>query len=250
VLELAVVALALIVAIFVLRSRRAAALAALSLMVSVAAQLTFSSVPERIVAVSPLQYMMAPLFVVGVLAWLAVGVVAILAGRQAMRWARGRRATRQHLAGEAVLARLKVTPWGPRIAGLAAAVSIASASYGTSATVSRTPGRPQGAVMSAVSSGTRHIERAIPARRVVLKVEGGNVTFRRRVTLGVAYALRTAGYRPELPVASFAMRLGSFYRDSGPPSTQVTVLVHQRRGSKPGVVARIGPVAPPSQATG
>lgn len=98
--------------------------------------------------------------------------------------------------------------------------------------------------MSAVSAGTRHIERAISARRVALTVVGGNVTFRRRVTLGLAYKLRTAGYVPELPDASFAMRLGSFYQYSGHLSTQVTVLVHERRGRKARVVARIGPAAP------
>lgn len=243
-MQLVVVALALIVAIFVLRSRRAAALAALSLMISLAAQETFSSVPARIVAASPLQYMMAPLFLVGVLAWLAVGVVAVLAGRQAMRWLRSRRATRQELAGGAAWARLTVAPWGLRIAGLAAGVLLASASYGTSAAVSGTPARPQGLVMSAVSAGSRHIERAISARRVALMVVGGNVTFRRRVTLGLAYELRTAGYVPELPSASFAMRLGSFYRYSGHPATQVTVLVHERRGRKARVVAHIGPAAP------
>lgn len=248
-MQLVVVALALVVAIFVLRSRRAAALAALSLIVSVAAQVTYSSVPARFVAVSPLQYMMAPLFLVGVLAWLAVGAVVVLAGRQAISWVRGRRATPRELAGGAAPARLPVARWGLRIAGLAAAALIASASYGTSAAVSRTPARPQGLVMSAVSAGTRHIERVISARRVALEVVGGNVTFRRRVTLGLAYALRTAGYVPELPTPSFAMRLGPFYGYSGQRSTQVTVLVHGRYGRKARVVARIGPAAAAAVAT-
>lgn len=243
-MQLVIVALALIVAIFVLRSRRAGALAALSLIISVAVQVTFSSIPARSVAVSPLQYMMAPLFLVGVLAWLAVSAVAVLAGRQAVSWLRRRRATRQEPARGAGRARLTAAPWGPRIAGLAAGVLITAGSYATSAAVSSTPARPQGLVMSAVSAGTRHIERAISARRVALTVVGGNVTFRRRVTLGLAYKLRTAGYVPELADASFAMRLGSFYQYSGHLSTQVTVLVHERRGRKARVVACIGPAAP------
>ncbi len=260
VMQLIIVMLALIVAIFVLRSRRAAALAVLSLVIGVAAQVTFSSVPASIVAVSSLGYMMAPLFPVGVLAWLAVGAVLILAGGQAMRWLRGRKATRQDVAGEdvagedvagedvaggdvagedvaggAVPARM-TAPWGLRIAGLAAVALIASASYGAAVVVSRMPARPEGSVMRAVTSASGQIEQEISAQRVALAVVGGNVSFRRRLTLGLAYALRTAGYVPELRDASFAMRLGPGYRYSGFPVTRVTVFVRKNRGSKARVV--------------
>ena len=90
--------------------------------------------------------------------------------------------------------------------------------------------------MRAVSSAAGQIEQEIPARRVVLAVGGRNTSFRRRLTLGLAYALRTAGYVPELGVASFAMRLGPGYRYSGFPVTQVTVFVQKKRRSKVRVV--------------
>jgi hypothetical protein len=235
VLQSVIVVLALIIAICVLRSRRAAALAVLSLVIGVATLLTFSSVPASNIAVSPLSYLMAPLFPVGVLAWLAVGAVLILAGTRAMRWLRRRTATRHGVDRGAVSARMMTAPWGPRIAGLAAVALIASASYGTALVVSRMPATPEDPVMRAVSSVSRQIEQEISVRRVALAVLGRGNPFRRRLTFGLAYALGTAGYAPEIQ-ASWAVELGPGYGFSGVPVARVTVFLHKKRGSSARVV--------------
>lgn len=240
VMQLIVVALALIIAIFVLRSRRTAALAGISLGASVAALITLSSIPASIVSASTLYYMLAPLFPVGLLSYLTVAAVLILAGRQAMSWLRRRKAMRGEVAAGAAPARTTIASWGLRIAALVAVPLIASASYGTTALVSRVTPGPQRIVMRAVSSGSRQIEHAISARRVTLAVVGDNVTFRRRLAVGLAYALRTAGYVPELLDTSFAMRLGPEYGTTGALGTPVTVSVHDKPGRKTRVVAHIG----------
>jgi hypothetical protein len=77
---IAVITLALAVAVWVLHSRRIAALAALSLLTALAALETYAAVPASNLEHAPtdLSYLMAPMFPLGALAWLTAGSVLIL----------------------------------------------------------------------------------------------------------------------------------------------------------------------------
>jgi len=93
VLVLAAVALA--VAVRLLRSRWVAALAGISLLASVTAVVSYARVPVSDItsintAVNSLNYLLAPMYPVGVLAWLAMGSVLVLAGSRVISGARSR----------------------------------------------------------------------------------------------------------------------------------------------------------------
>ena len=68
------------------------------------------------------------------------------------------------------------------------------------------------------------IEREISARRVALAVVAPNDIYQRQATLGLIYALRSAGYAPESH--SWVSQIGSAYYYAGGPVTHVTVFVH------------------------
>src|SRR5262249_56898768 len=77
------------------RSRRTASVAALTLLLSVAAVVTFADIPAASVAaststVSSLTYLMIPFFPAGVLTWLTVATTLVLAGKQLLSQARQR----------------------------------------------------------------------------------------------------------------------------------------------------------------
>jgi hypothetical protein len=95
IVQLSVTALVLTVAVFVLRSRRSAALAVLSLLTAAAALTTYAGIPAWNLwrPVTDLDYLVAPMFPMGVLAWLAAGYVLVLAIWQATRRLRARDAT-------------------------------------------------------------------------------------------------------------------------------------------------------------
>lgn len=240
-MQLMIVGLTLLIAVFVLRSRQAAALSVLSLIISATALLTFSSVPAHILAISPLNYMMVLLFPVGFLAWLAVTTVIALAGWRALRELRS---ARRGPAGDANADAATAGPRSRRAGWLVAAslaVALTAAGcYGTTLVVSHMRPRPENGVMRAVSSGIRQIERTVPARRVAVTVVGSDVTFRRRVALGLAYALRSAGYTPLFPDTSFALRLGAAYEYRGGPATRVTVTARKNRAARQPVVVSLG----------
>jgi hypothetical protein len=79
--------------------------------------------------------------------------------------------------------------------------------------------------MRAVGAASQQIERDIPSRRIMLSVIAPDDRSRRQLTLGLAYALRAVGYRPEIGVGFWALQLGSIYIFRGKPMTHVTVLM-------------------------
>jgi hypothetical protein len=234
VVQLAVTALVLLVAIFVLRSRRAAALATLSLLTAAAALKTYSGIPAWNIRrpVTQLNYLMAPMFLVGVLAWLATGYVLGLATWRTMRWLRTRNATRQPVSRRAGGVRSITAPWGQRVAELAsialivvlttrAAVHIGGAYTG------------QNAARNAVRSASAKIEQEISARRIALAVVAPGKYDPRQVALGLTYRLRSAGYAPEIS-PSWAFQIGPAYYYHGNPVPLVTVFM-----SKDGMKTRV-----------
>jgi hypothetical protein len=225
VLALAVVVLA--VAVYPLRSRRAMELAALSLTASATVADTYGHIPTltiRMTTSGPgdLRYLMAPMYVVGVLAWLTTGTVLMLAGWNAVQQVKSRdQARRNDTSSDAP--RVGGAPWAipamtvaaVAVIGLAAlpATDIASASIS------------QIKAMRAVGIAAQRIERALPHRQLALSVRAATDPERRQVTYGLVYALRTAGYRPEISSRPWALQLGHAYLFRGGPMTHVTVLM-------------------------
>lgn len=218
---LAVTALALAVAILVLRSRRTAALVALSLLTALAALETYAGVPTSNLEHAPtdLSYLMAPMFPLGVLAWLAVGSVLILGAWRAMHSLRGRGAVQQQppRAGGAVRA--------ARIGGLAAValmvvLTVRAALHTGGALPSQSAGR------KAVAAASATIEQEVLPGRITLTVVAPNGSLLRQVTMGLAYALRIAGYTPRISRGAF--QLGPAYSAAGHSGSRVTVFVHDQ----------------------
>jgi hypothetical protein len=233
IVQLSVTALALAVAIFVLRSRRAAALAALSLLTAAAALITYSGIPAWNLyrPVTNLSYLMAPMFAVGVLAWLAAGYVLVLAIWQATRRLRARYATKP-VSGRSADARNIIAALGLAIGGLAAVALIVVLTTRAVANIGG-PYSYQNAARDAVRSASMEIKQKISPRRVALAVVAPNSNYQRQVTLGLIYVLRSAGYAPES--RSWVSQMGPAYHYAGGPVTHVTVFVHQY-STKAGVV--------------
>jgi hypothetical protein len=162
---LIVTAAVLVIAVRPLRSRRLAALAAVSLLVSLAVLVTYSRIPVRSTSLSTLKYLDTILFPVGVLAWLVVGSAVVLAGRRLI----SRRRTRSEAPGTASAPGIAAsgTPSAPGIpvgsgttaAGTATAPEISVASGTTTApqvpvaSETASSGRPSVSEIS-VGSGT------------------------------------------------------------------------------------------------
>jgi hypothetical protein len=224
---LALAVAVLVVAAYPLRSRRAVALAAVSLTVAITAVILYSHVPRAsitmdTVAVDHLRYLMAPMFAVGVLFWLAAGTVVVLAARRALSRVRSRpTASGDKTAVSAP--QMMATPWAAPIIGFSAVAIIGLASFAGVEIVNS----PifQSPAMRAVGAASQQIERDIPSRRIMLSVIAPDDRSRRQLTLGLAYALRAVGYRPEIGVGFWALQLGSIYIFRGKPMTHVTVLM-------------------------
>lgn len=225
IVQLSVTALVLIVAIFVLRSRRAAGLAVLSLLTAAAALTTYSGIPawEITRPVTNLSYLMTPMFPMGVLAWLAAGYVLVLAIRQAARRLRLRDAT-QPSSGRSWDARRITATWGPRIAGLAAVALMVVLTVRAVAHIG--VAYPyQNAARNAIRSASIKIERKFSPRRVALTVVAPDHNYERQATLGLIYVLRSAGYTPVS--RTWVSQIGPAYHYDGGPATHVTVFAHE-----------------------
>lgn len=207
--QLGITVLALILAIFVLRSRRAAALTALSLLTAAAALKTYSGIPASNLqsSATDLSYLMVPVFLMGMLTWLVVGYVLVLAIWQVTRGMRGR---------------TTAAPWGPRIAGLAAVALLAALTAGAAAGIGgASPG--QSAARNAIRVAAAKIEREIPPQRLAITVSASSPAVQHQATIGLLYALRTAGYAPES--GNWVYQLDPAYRYDGGPVPHATVLV-------------------------
>jgi hypothetical protein len=275
-----IVALVLIMAVLVaalwLRSRRTAAIAAVSLLVSMAAMITYASVPAgNISQVSTtfnnLTYLMAPMFAVGAAAWITVISGVILVARRAARVAPGPAAVpaaesatipasgagapaaagpagfapASPLAGPA--ARLARAPWARSVAALAAACVLISASLAISSLwVSPSQTAATNTFNYAIRGAAQKIQAKLPGQPIALMVLGRDRHYRRRLTFGLAYALHTMGYRPEV-AQKYAWQLGPEFSYTGQPLPAVTVHMYQSGGIR--VVVRHAPTGRPAATT-
>jgi hypothetical protein len=229
--SLALLAVVLIIALWMLRSRRVASLAALTLLLSVAAVVTFAHIPAASIAatnstVGSLTYLTVPLFPAGVLTWLVVATTLVLVGKQLMGQARQRAS-----APGGASSRAPGTAMGPLTAGataLAAVLVLAIAAWAAVQT-NHWPGPARrvpvqaAAALKAVGFASQQIERAVPSQPIALAVKTPVSSYRRQLTFGIAYELRTAGYLPEIR-PSLSVQLGPRYAYRGKPMPVVTVI--------------------------
>ena len=224
------VAVVLIIALWMLRSRRTASLAALTLLLSIAVMVTFADIPAASIAATTstlgsLTYLMIPLFPVGVLTWLIVATTLVLAGKQLLSQARQRAP-----APGGASSRAPGTAMGPLTARTTAlvAVPVLAMAALTAAQTDHSPGPARrvpvqaAAALKAVGFASRQIERAVPSQPIALEVKASLPSYQRQLTFGIAYALRTAGYLPEIR-PGLAVQLGPRYAYRGKPMPLVTV---------------------------
>ncbi len=240
---LAVIVLSLAAAILVLRSRRIAALAAVSLLAALGALVTYAGVPASNLEHAPtnLNYLMAPMFPVGVLAWLTVASV-LAAGawrvRHRLPWRRaaGQPAQSGETQGETQPGETHQQPARPRpaVIGAAAAWAGAFAAVALVATLTARAALHTGGALPSQSAGRKaiaaasaQIKQKVPAGRIQLTVVANGNSLR-QVTMGLAYALRTAGYTPQIYQSAF--QLGPAYSAAGHTGRRVTVVVHGQDG--------------------
>ena len=235
VLALAVVVLA--VAVYPLRSRRAIGLAALSLTASATVAYTYGRIPALTIRMTTgglgnLRYLMAPIYVVGVLAWLTTGTVLVLAGRQVVRRVKNRDLARGDRPSSDT-AQVGGVRWA--VPALTVATVAVSGLAALAATEIVAAPISQSSAMHAVGIAAQKIERAISRRQLALSVRTASDSYRRQVTYGLVYTLRTAGYRPEIANWPWALQFGNEYLFHGRPMTQVSVRI---RGTRLSVVWR------------
>jgi len=223
--QLAVAALGLIGVVLALRSRRAAALAVVTVLAIAAMLDAYAGIPAADVnparnPVTDLSYLMAPIFPLGVLAWLTAGAVLALAIRTPVSWLAARMTARRPVSGRVRAAGRIVAPWALRITALAAVALMATL---TSRAVKPIGGDlpNQRSARRAVIVASAQIEREVSPGRITLMVVAPNTSYRRQVTMGLAYALRTVGYTPQ--ISTWAFQIGPAYRDAGNPVIRTTV---------------------------
>ena len=204
---LAVTAAALLAAVFWLRSRSLAWVAALSVLASAAALVTFSRIPLGSDNLIRLWYLTTVLFPVGLLAWLTIGAAFVVTGRRFISplppLLPGTLAPRGRRPLEA--ARAWARP-AARFAGVTTAALIVVASW--LGVMPRVPSSLHDApLVRAVSVSSQLIEQALPSQPLALSVAGGNSHARRRLTTALVWALTGAGYHPEPSSPSARSRL-------------------------------------------
>ena len=219
VVMLVLTAAVLAVAIRPLRSRRLAALAAITLLTSGAILATYSGIPVHNIGRHDQNYLLIVLLPAGLLVWLATGAAAVLAARRGI--GRARALAAQGVAGGSA------ARWGVRVISLAAVTLIGLGSWLAVAQQARASADATSArEVSATRAAAQHIERMLPRQRLELTVSRDGV-YERDVTLGVAWALRADGYEPAVDHRA-ARYLGPRYRFAGRPMPDVTVLIRRR----------------------
>ncbi|MHB1592579.1 MAG: hypothetical protein ACYCO9_07255 [Streptosporangiaceae bacterium] len=227
--QLIALVMLLLVAVLVLRSRRAAALVGLSLVTALSVVETFAGIPawNIIRPVTDLSYLLAPLFPMGALFWLsALYVVALMVARVS-GWATARSGPHRAVIsagkpGGSARSRL------PRLAGpisvvLAASLGVWAAAHVGGALTNQRPAR------RAIVSAAGAITRRLPAQQVALTVVAPSKMYGRQVILGLAYLLRSDGFAPEI-TPSLAFQIAPAYYYRGSPITRVTVVIHRGGG--------------------
>lgn len=213
---LILLAVAAVMAVFPLRCRPLAALAVVTLVISLGSLVTYSGIPLEHGSLDTLSYLILVLFPIGVLSWLVVGSWAVLTGRLVLR-----RLATARLAGRAV-------PGAGLLAGLAATALVTAGAILAQS--------PQGHVvhritsdpaMAATKAASRQIVRKLPGQPIALWVHDFDPTVLGRLTLGLTWALTPDGFHAEIVRTRLARELGDRYVFRGQAIPMVKV--HVRR---------------------
>jgi hypothetical protein len=227
---LIVIGVVLVIAVCPLRSRRLAALAAVSLLVSLAAWATYSRIPVRSSSLITLDYLDIIMFPLGVLAWLVVGSAVVLAcrllvsPRQASSSAPPGTASAPGASPPGTAAPVPSSAalraaWAARTATLAAVVFIALWSFRA---VDQPGPAGDARLAGLLSLASQRVEHALPHQQIILFVRDSQITEQRRLVLGLVWMLRVDGYHPQVRRRN-ARELGSDYVFRDQPVPQVTV---------------------------
>ncbi len=234
---LVLTAAVLAVAVRPLRSRRLAALAAVSLLTSGAVLATYSSIPVHNIGHRDQNYLLIVLLPAGVLAWLTVGAAAVLAARRGTGRARTQAAAHQGPPGaqgtEGGTAGGSAARWGVRVTGLAAVALIGVGAWlGVAQQARAAAAATHAAEVNATRFAAQRIERMLPPQQLELSVATDGV-YDRDITLGVAWALHADGYEPAVNHRA-ARYLGRRYLFTGRPMPHASVILRGR-----GIVVRV-----------
>ena len=210
----------LAVAIRPLRSRRLAALALVSLLISGAVLATYSNIPVHNIGRRDQNYLLIVLFPAGLLLWLSASAAAVLAVRRVTGRIRVLAALRRRPRGTPAPAGWSAARWG--VLGLVVVALIGFGSWLGVAQQARASEDSTAAwEVNATLVATRDIEHLLPGQRLKLRVLRDGA-YERDVTLGVAWALRADGYEPAVDRRA-ARYLGPRYLFAGRPMPGVTV---------------------------
>ncbi len=210
---LIILVLAIAAALGPLRSRRLAGLATVTLVLSLGALVTYSSIPVRPTTLLTLSYLIMLILPVGVGCWLVTGTLIVLT----VRWARARHAPSQPGWRPARWAS------GVAIAGTVAVAAMAAVSLP----------RQTGAVryvmtdpaLAVTRTAASKIEHMLPGQRVALLVQDPRDDLDGRVSVSLIWALTPGGFHAELTKTRLARELGSSYVYHGRAMKLVTVEV-------------------------
>jgi hypothetical protein len=225
VVMLVLTAAVLTVAVRPLRSRRLAALAAISLLTSGAILATYSNIPVLNIGHRDQNYLLIVLLPAGLLIWLAIGAATVLAARRVIDRPRvlaalGRRPRVPDTAGRSAVR------WGASVAGLAAVGLVGFGSWLAVTQQARASAAATSArELSATRFAAHYIEQLLPRQRLELTVIADGI-YDRDVTLGVAWALHADGYQPAVDHRA-ARYLGPRYLYTGRPMLGVIVLLRR-----------------------
>ncbi len=225
VVALIILVVAVAAALGPLHSRRLAALAAVTLVLSLGALVTYSSIPVRPTTLLTLGYLIMLILPLGVACWLVTGTLIVLT----VRCARARNATAAQNA-PASTEQSACSGWLP--ARWASGVAIASAVVVTAMTaaslllqshaVSRVMHDP---ALAATRIAASKIEHLLPGQRVALLVQDTRDDLDGRVTLSLTWALTPSGFHAEVTKSRLARELGSSYVYRGRAMKLVTVVI-------------------------
>jgi hypothetical protein len=219
---LILLAVAAVMAVRPLRCRPLAALAVVTLVISLGSLVTYSGIPVRYTSLNTLGYLVVMLFPIGVLSWLVVGSWAVLTGRLVLRQLVLRQLAAARLGGRAV-------PGAGPLAGLAATALVAVGAIlalplqgQTVRLVTRDP------AMAATRAVSRQIVRKLPGQPIALSVHDFNEAVVGRLTLGLTWALTPEGFHAEIMHTRLARELGDRYvfRGEAIPMVKVRVRRH------------------------
>lgn len=216
VVVLVLLAVAAVMAVFPLRCRPLAALAVVTLVISLGSLVTYSGIPLEHGSLDTLSYLILVLFPIGVLSCVVVGSWAVLTGRLVLR-----RLATTRLTGRAV-------PGAGLLAGLVATALVAVGSILAQSpqghTVHRITSDP---AMAATKAASRQIVRKLPGQPIALWVHDFDPTVLGRLTLGLTWALTPDGFHAEIVRTRLARELGDRYVFRGQAIPMVKVHVRQ-----------------------